>query len=301
VKPEQLPVVAASLTALTALTARRGRAVWIGLSIAGAIVAVWFVWTFGLQGMGYDLAAYRDVRLDDLYGRSSGSLETFGAFRYSPSVAFLLSPLRFVPLPILVPLWTALLVGVLVWIAGRWSLALLAFPGIDISIYLGNIDILIAASIVLALRFPAAWSFGILTKVTPGIGLIWHVVRKEWRALGIAAAATLALSVPVILARPDLWGSWISTLQNNSELRTGNEIPLGLRVAVGAALIAWGARANQPWVLGIAIAIAEPTLTLRGLSIAAASIGILRRRPTGPTALDRPVLREPARSAQSLQ
>lgn len=249
----------------------------LGLSAAGVIVAFWFFVIVGPGGMGYDVVAYWDVRLDDVYGRSLGSLETLGAFRYSPVMAFVMAPLHVLSLQVAVAAWTVLLLVTLWWIAGKWTLALLAFPGVDMSIYVGNIDILIAASIVLALRFPAAWTFALLTKVTPGVGLVWHAVRREWRALAIAALATAILVVPTLVARPDLWVDWVTILRDNSRLPTGNEIPLLVRLPLSALLIAWGARTGRPWVLGIAIAFCEPTLGLRSFTVAVASVGIVRR------------------------
>ena len=46
----------------------------------------------------------------------------------------------------------------------------------------GNISLLLAVAIVVGFRWPAAWAFVLLTKVTPGIGLLWFVVRREWRS-----------------------------------------------------------------------------------------------------------------------
>jgi hypothetical protein len=54
----------------------------------------------------------------------------------------------------------------------------------------GNIEILIAVAIVVGFRWPAAWSFVLLTKVTPGVGLLWFAVRREWNQLATALVAT---------------------------------------------------------------------------------------------------------------
>ena len=47
-------------------------------------------------------------------------------------------------------------------------------------------------AIVLGLRHSAAWAFPLLTKVLPGVGMVWHVVRREWGSLAIATGVTLA-------------------------------------------------------------------------------------------------------------
>ncbi len=249
----------------------------LGLSAAGVLVAFWFFVIVGPQGMGYDIVAYWDVRLDDVYGRSFGSLETVGAFRYSPVLAFVLAPLHALPFSVVVVGWTILLIATLWWICGKWTLALLAFPGVDMSIYVGNIDILIAAAIVIALRWPAAWAFALLTKVTPGVGIVWHAARLEWRKLAIALGITALLAAPVLVLAPQMWLQWFDSLRDNSQLSTGNLIPLVVRLPVSALVIAWGARTGRPWVLGLAIAFCEPTFGLRSMTVAVASVGLLRR------------------------
>ena len=60
-------------------------------------------------------------------------------------------------------------------------------------ILIGNIHLLLAAAIVLGFRWPGTWAFVLLTKVTPGVGLLWFAVRREWRSLGIALGATAAI------------------------------------------------------------------------------------------------------------
>ena len=71
----------------------------------------------------------------------------------------------------------------------------------------GNVQILLALAVVLGFRWPAAWSFVLLTKLTPGLGLLWFVVRREWRALAVALGVTVAIAafsfalVPVRVAR----------------------------------------------------------------------------------------------------
>ena len=83
-------------------------------------------------------------------------------------------------------LWLALLVATSMWLAGRWWLLALAFPPLIFEFYMGNIHLLLAAAIVIGFRYPVTWSFVLLTKVTPGVGLLWFAVRREWRSLAIA-------------------------------------------------------------------------------------------------------------------
>ena len=57
----------------------------------------------------------------------------------------------------------------------------------------GNINLLIVGAVLIGFRYPWAWAFIILTKVTPGIGLLWFLTRREWRHLAIALGATLGV------------------------------------------------------------------------------------------------------------
>ena len=67
----------------------------------------------------------------------------------------------------------------------------------------GNIHLLLAAAIVLGFRWPWTWAIVLLTKITPGIGLLWFVVRREWRDLAIALGATAAIVAVSFLVWPE--------------------------------------------------------------------------------------------------
>ena len=66
----------------------------------------------------------------------------------------------------------------------------------------GNPQIMIAAICVIGFRYPAAWSFAVLTKIAPGIGLLWFVARGEWRNLAIAIGATTLIAVVSFVLAP---------------------------------------------------------------------------------------------------
>src|SRR3972149_664367 len=85
-------------------------------------------------------------------------------------------------------------------------------PPVLICVASGQLDLLFAAVILLGLRWPALWVLPILTKVTPGIGLLWFLVRGEWRSLGIAALATAAIALASAIVDPTAWGGWIVML-----------------------------------------------------------------------------------------
>jgi hypothetical protein len=119
----------------------------------------------------------------------------------------------------------------------------------------------------------------LLTKVTPGIGLLWFAVRREWRALVSALGVTAAIIAASWLMVPDLWRQWLDLLlaheQGDIPPLAIARIPLLPRLVVAALVIAWGARTDRPWVLPIALLLAQPVIWLAGLSIL---VGILPLR-----------------------
>ncbi len=73
-----------------------------------------------------------------------------------------------------------------------------------------NVQLLTAAAIVLGFRWPATWAFILITKVTPGVGLLWFAVRREWRSLGIALGSTgVVVAISLVIA-PGQWSDWVS-------------------------------------------------------------------------------------------
>lgn len=257
------------------------------LSLAGVIILIWFASLIPTQtGFGYDAFAFWDVRLDDIYGRSFGQLTAHGAFRYSPPIALAFAPLHLLPWPIFLAAWTAVLAGTLAWLGGRWALASCVFIAVPISIYEGNIDMLIAASVVLAFRWPAILSFAILAKVTPGVVLIWFIVRRDWWAVWVALGSTALI---VVLSYPfvgDAWPAYIRMLADNGGAAEGGN--LILRIAISAALVAWAARSDRPWLVGIALAFAQPTLTFRSVSVGIAALALYRKRDQATSRTIRP-------------
>ena len=213
--------VSARIQSVRFLGWRRPTRTFVALSALGVIFAAWFFLLLAprVGSAGYDAFAYWDVRLDDLYGRSFDQRTGFGAFRYSPAIAMLLAPLHALSWPAFLWIFTCLGVGTLVFLARGWTLAALAFPGVAISLYLGNVDVFLAAGVAIALVSPAAWALVILTKPTLAICLLWFVFRRDWRALSIALGVTAAIAIPSIVLRPDLWTSWVTMLANNARSR----------------------------------------------------------------------------------
>jgi hypothetical protein len=164
----------------------------------------------------------------------------------------------------------------------------------------GNIHLLLAAAMVLGFRWPATWAIVLLTKITPGIGLLWFVVRREWRQLFIALGATALIVAVSFVTMPDAWAQWVGVLSRVAG-RDGTwaavPIPFLVRLPFAVALVVWGARTNRRWTVPVAGMLALPALWYGGLAMLLAVIALREpTKPVGPgkagaatTAVTRPV------------
>jgi Glycosyltransferase family 87 len=247
--------------------------------VAGIVLVVFrllnlFPWNFP----ELDFHAYWESRDVINYGAYSPFL--IGAFLYSPAFAHVIAPLTALSWPVFAAAWTAILIATYVWLTGRWALPLLLSVAVALEIYLGQIDILIAAAIVIGFRYPAAWAFPLLTKVAPGVGLLWFVFRREWRNLLIALAATAAVAAVSAVLAPTLWKGWIDLLVRtitDHETVTGTylSMPVWLRLPAAVALVWWGARTNRMWTVPVAAFLAMPILWLNVFTILLGAVPLL--------------------------
>ncbi len=241
------------------------RAIRDGLTVAGLLFAAYlFVVVAPRSGtFGFDAYAYWKVDPSDPYGVPAGGL---GAFTYTPAIAFLFAPFAQLQWFTFLWLWSGFLVASVVWLGWRQALLVFAFPPVALELYHGNVHLLIAAAVVLGFRYPAAWAFPILTKVTPGVGLIWFAVRREWRRLAIALGVTAAIAAATFLVAPQLWSEWLT--QNVLKTAAGEPlgqvsiaIPLLARLPLSVVLVTWGARTNRPWTVPAAAKLRSASLT----------------------------------------
>jgi hypothetical protein len=251
------------------------RAVRDGAVIAGLLFAAYlFVIVAPVAGtFGFDAFAYWNVNPADPYQTGVGGL---GAFNYTPPIARLFGPFGALEWPTFLWIWLALLIGNVIWLGDRGVrvLWILAFPPVALELYHGNIHLWIAAAIALGFRYPWTWGFVLLTKVTPGVGLLWFAVRREWRALGIALGVTGAIVAVSLLVDGQLWVDWLafigSTPEGGSVAQFQIPIPLWLRIPVAAVLVVWGARSDRRWTVVVAATLALPVLWVSGFAICAA-------------------------------
>ena len=250
---------------------------------------------------GQDARSYYGLDLADPYeGRTNWN--TIGAYPYSPAFAQLVYPLNLLPWPAFVAAWTALLLAAVFFLTGpRLLLVGLLLGAMEIAG--GNISLLLTVAIVLGFRHPWTWAFVLLTKITPGIGLLWFALRREWRPLAVALGATAAVVGVSYVLMPGAWSDWISLLvanQGKGGTWAAVPVPLWIRGPIGVALLVWGAPRNQRWVVPVAAMLALPALWYGSLSMVLGVIplttaeerrrawerlmGVVRRRPGTSTA-----------------
>ena len=250
-----------------------------GAVIAGLLFAVYLFVVLAPQAktVGFDAFAYWAVSIDDPYATHIGGL---GAFLYTPVMARLFAPASNLDWPTFLWLWLAALLATAVWLGGRRWLWVLAFPPVALELYHGNVHLLMAAAIALGFRYPATWAFVLLAKVTPGIGLVWFLVRREWRNLAIALGATAAIVAVSLAIDLRLWQEWLDRQVLGSLQTAPNQpyidIPLLLRLPAAALLVAWGAHTDRRWTVPLGAALAMPVLWLAAFSVFAAALAVDR-------------------------
>jgi hypothetical protein len=208
------------------------------------------------------LTPYRQSQLGD-----------FDAYFYSPAFAQALWPLTRLPWSLFAATWTGILVAALYVQAGRWFG--LVVPLVAVELAMGNIHLLIGLAIAAGLVWPAAWAFPLLTKVTPGVGLLWFAVRRERRPLATTALATAAVVVPSLLLNPGAWVDWVRLVMSPLGNTNGIYIPLAIRLPVAATVIAWGARTDRRWTVVVGSWLAFPALWWNSAAVLVALIPVL--------------------------
>jgi hypothetical protein len=263
--------------------ATRRRVLRDGAVVAGLIFAAYLFVIIAPQAgtVGFDAFAYWSVDPADPYALTAGEL---GAFPYSPVAVRFFAPFGALDWLTFLWLWLAALVATVVWLGWRAALAVLAFPPVALELYHGNVHLLIAAAIALGFRYPALWAVPLLTKVTPGIGLVWFAVRREWGSLAIALGVTGALVAVSVAVDGELWVEWRESLLATGSgaapvLQPQIPVPLWIRLPAALLIVVWGARTDRPWTVPVAATLAVPILWPSALAILAALWPIAQRRP----------------------
>ncbi|MHB8459247.1 MAG: glycosyltransferase 87 family protein [Candidatus Limnocylindrales bacterium] len=218
-------------------------------------------------GPALDARAYWEADLAHPYANASAGVP--GAYLYSPAFLLALAPLRVLPWPLFVAVWVAILLVALRWLVGPRLLGLaviVAFP----ELWGANIVILMAAVVVAGFARPGTWAFNLLTKATPGVGLLWFAVRREWRALAEVALVTAAIVALSYLVLPGAWADWIGVLRGNTSAPgtwASLNVPLLVRAPFAVAVLVWAAWTDRRWAVPIGCLLALPILWYGGFAM----------------------------------
>jgi hypothetical protein len=252
-------------------------AVYWGLTLGG--IASLCIAFLILPGNGHDAFAYWRIPHGQTLYSDTGSVTGLGDFRYSPTFALAVQPFGLLPWDVFRLAGTALSLVALTFTARKWALAAICLPPVMLDLFMGNIHLLLAAAIVLAIRWPAVWSFLLLTKVTPGIGLLYLVGAHRWRQLAIALATTaLLVGMTMFISGPAVWWDWAVKLLDWQGGPLGQStIPLTARLALAAILAFWGGRTGRPWTIAVAATLSLPVLWTHGYALLVAVLPLTRR------------------------
>jgi hypothetical protein len=259
---------------LSWMTIRWGWRTWLNIgSVVGLAV---FVMGYGQHLEAPDARVYWEVRLPGAY-TEGGTLYDY-VFHYSPAFAWWIGPLQWVDFPTFATLVMAgQVAGLAYLVKPPIALALMAaqVPVIWYTVTGGGLDLIAAAIFALALSRPALWSILLLSKVTPGIGVAWHLFRGEWRSLAIAVLATLAVAVPALILFPAEWWTFGQHLLIDAHDDGIARTPVAIRIALALALIGYAARTDRIYLVPVGVALVAHTQA-GGYLIALAAIPLWR-------------------------
>lgn len=288
-RPSEQRMMQAGLDRLT-VTMREGfasRAItstlqqFLPIALTGLGVLPWIAYVFwsATLGMATDAHAY-------YVGQYGGSLGGSDAYLYSPAFSQLVEPLRWLGWDGFRSAWRTLEVGAMAALAGPFTGLLIFVRPVAIEVNIGNTHLLLALAVVAGFRWPAAWSFVLLTKVTPGVGLLWFAIRREWRMLGIALGVTATITAVSFAIAPDQWFAWLDVLRAPQPTQGEAILSLSLvpRLALAALLVAWGAPRNARWTVLVAALLALPSVWETGLAMLVGLWALRSQRSSGRTA-----------------
>jgi hypothetical protein len=200
-------------------------------------------------------------------------------FVYPPVAAQLMAPLFTLPFAAFVGLLRALEIGSLVVLAGPIAAPLLFASPVTAEVNAANINLLLGVVMVLGFRWPALWTIPLLTKPSLGVGLIWFIVRGEWRKAAMPIAIAGVLAGGSYLLAPHLWSDWLALLASGTAQVGEAPYPYSIwaRLPIALAIVIWGARTNRPWTVVVASALALPRLYYQSPAILVALIPMLPR------------------------
>jgi hypothetical protein len=246
-----------------------------------------------------DAYAYWTTRSGDFY--AAAQTGQIGAYLYSPAFAQVIAPLVWLPVAAFMALWTAVNCAALWWLLGRFALPSLLFLPIPFEIISGNVHLLYAVAIVAGFRYPMSWALMVLTKVTPSVGILWFLIRREWQSLLLAIGVTAAIAIASFVLDRGAWEAWLRLLQGDlsgagqaSFQTVGWYLPISLlpRLLVSVGLVGFAALSDRRWLVPVAVVLALPVIWLNSLAMLVAIVPLWQ--PSIPSAAGRFVAWRPA-------
>lgn len=220
-----------------------------------------------------DSRAYFDNSLPDPYAVAY----QLGGIAYPPPFVQAIAPLVALGWPAFATVWTAAMLFLIDRMLGPTVIAVLLVPLVALDVANGNVNLFIAAALVFGFRWPEVLAVGILSKITPGVGLLWFLARREWRSLARATATTTVVVLLSFAVAPDLWTAWIATATTSSVPSGALDVgPLPLRLVAAGALTVWGAWTDRPWTVPVGVLIAMPVIWPATFSVLIACIPLRR-------------------------
>ena len=198
-------------------------------------------------------------------------------FGYSPVVAQLWAPLFHLPFEVFAFIFRVFEVVGLVLLTGPLAGLLIFTSPVASEVNAANINFTLAVIMVLGFRWPALWAIPLLTKPSMGVGLVWFMVRGEWRKAAIPIAIAGAIAGVSFLFDQKVWFEWFQWIQTGT-LPVGTwpyPWPIWARLPFSLALVIWGARTNRPWTVAVAAGFALPRLYFQSPAILVAVVPLI--------------------------
>lgn len=252
------------MTALLDLAARRARFVSLLFTGLGILFAAYYwLQLTTTTGLPVDVHAYWVADPNNLYPPADSPLHR-DAYLYSPAFELVVGWGRHLSFEAFAAIWRAFLLIALVWLAGPFAVIVIFAVPVASEVNAGNIQLLAAAAIVLGFRrglaWPGLWVFVLLTKVTPGVALLWFAARRQWRALAVALGVTAAIAGATFVIWPERWLDWIRLLGSGGtpEPLPPYYLPFWPRFLGAAAIVLIGAWRGWRWPVVVGATLALP-------------------------------------------
>lgn len=139
---------------------------------------------------------------------------------------------------------------------------LLLFPAIIVCLRTGQNGVMLGALLAAAMallrdgRAVAGLPIALLTvkpHYLPAIGL-WLLACRQWRVIGVAAAATAVLLAAATLVFNGVWPQFLASLRETSAFLAAGAFPLHRMISLYAALRSWGVAATPALAAQAALA-----------------------------------------------